>query len=294
MGAFFSDSNNNIVDIKENGSDKRLSDSLISLEITELQKQTGGIIDSLNEISNIDSLKLENKRYTKYDLFKILKELDSEYQTGGNDKEATNDSTLNDDKSIEHIKNVILKELETLKNNQTKQVGGVNCDCDNKIKKKSYKLNLNNIIIDDQLGGDFIINDSSSSKKKSKADKKSKANKKSKADKKSNDTSKKSKADKKSNDTSKKSKDSKKNTKKKSKKMSNTSLEKSDSSEFSVKTSESETTISSSSKSNHDESSKYSDSSKYFIRDSNTDISHEYSVKTSNSSDKKSNISDKK
>src|SRR3990167_2159590 len=153
----------------------------------------------INELQN----KTGRKRYTKYDLFAILKDLDTEVnQQGGgtDDKNGTNntddknvnkaylnkddnktfkdddDKYLNDDKSMEHIKSIILKELNELdelkKNNNSQQVGGNGCGCDGSGKKKnshklSSKLNLNNIIIDDmepkQLGGTIIIDASSSS-----------------------------------------------------------------------------------------------------------------------------------
>jgi hypothetical protein len=62
------------------------------------------------------------KRYTKYDLFKILRNLDLETETeqkgGNNDKNVNTESSLNDNESMEHIKNIILKELETLKKNK--------------------------------------------------------------------------------------------------------------------------------------------------------------------------------
>lgn len=118
------------------------------------------------------------KRYTKYDLFKILRDLDvdTEVQEGGANEESNveskNESSLNDDESMEHIKNMILKELSTLKNNKSKQVGGSGCGCSgsndsgNKNSQKlSTRLNKKKIVVDDdsqQHGGAVIIDDSSS------------------------------------------------------------------------------------------------------------------------------------
>ena len=89
----------------------------------------------------------------------MLKELDSDFQKGGLDSKSNVDtdgeSSLNDEKSIEHIKNVILKELENLKKNKSDMLGGnltnSKCGCDG-IKSDSEQ----------QIGGN-IIDDSSSS-----------------------------------------------------------------------------------------------------------------------------------
>ena len=121
--------------------------------------------------------KTGRKRYTKYDLFKILRNLDldtEDNQKGGGDDDVSDvKSSSNDEKSMEHIKNIILKELETLKTNKSQQLGGSGCSCNGTEDKKnsrklSSKLNFNNIIIDDddknkQLGGTIIIDASSSS-----------------------------------------------------------------------------------------------------------------------------------
>ena len=142
----------------------------------------GGFGVNLSETSDDILGGFENKtgrkRYTKYDLFKILRELDvdteAHQQGGGNDEgddETDVKSSLNDEKSMEHIKNIILKELETLKTNKSQQLGGSGCGCNgsgNKnTRKLSSKLNLNNIIIDNegdkQLGGTVLIDASSSS-----------------------------------------------------------------------------------------------------------------------------------
>lgn len=148
----------------------------------------GGFDVNLSETSDNGMGGLENKtgrkRYTKYDLFKILRDLDVDtevQQQGGNgngngnvgDDETDVKSSSNDEKSMEHIKNIILKELETLKTSKSKQLGGSGCGCDSSgdknknTRKVSSKLNLNNIIIDDednkQLGGTVIIDASSSS-----------------------------------------------------------------------------------------------------------------------------------
>ena len=141
----------------------------------------GGFGVNLSETSDMVFSGLENKtgrkRYTKYDLFKILRNLDldtEDNQKGGGDDDVSDvKSSSNDEKSMEHIKNIILKELETLKTNKSQQLGGSGCGCngieDKKNSRKlSSKLNLNNIIIDDdnknkQLGGTVIIDASSSS-----------------------------------------------------------------------------------------------------------------------------------
>jgi hypothetical protein len=143
-------------------------------------KVNSNLSETSDNIFNGLENKTERKRYTKYDLFKILRDLDVDTeapQQGGNpdgnpDSDNDDKSSLNDDKSMEHIKNIILKELETLKTNKSQQLGGSGCGCDGSGDKKnsrklSSKLNLNNVIIDDsetkQLGGTVIIDASSSS-----------------------------------------------------------------------------------------------------------------------------------
>lgn len=139
----------------------------------------GGFKNNLNLSETSDNILYElknktgRKRYTKYDLFKILRDLDIdtdvENQKGGGD-DSDNNTSLDDNKSMEHIKNIILNELETLKNNKSNQLGGNSCGCSGD-KKNSYKsnikFNMNNIIVDDdenkQLGGTVIIDASSSS-----------------------------------------------------------------------------------------------------------------------------------
>ena len=191
--------NKNLEKIMPKEEDNDTTDILESLDITEFKKPEeekkadeaepekkeqvggkksipllGGFGVNLSETSDEVFGGLENKtgrkRYTKYDLFKILRNLDvdtevSQQQGGGESDES-------DEKSMEHIKNIILKELETLKTSKSQQLGGSGCGCDGSGDKKnsrklSSKLNLNNIIIDDngdkQLGGTVIIDASSSS-----------------------------------------------------------------------------------------------------------------------------------
>ena len=112
------------------------------------------------------------KRYTKYDLFKILKDLDvdTEIQQQGGDNNDVNSDVKSDSDNANNIKNIILQELKSLETNN--QTGGLGCGCDESGEKKnshklSSKLNINKIIIEDmepkQLGGTVIIDDSSSS-----------------------------------------------------------------------------------------------------------------------------------
>ena len=204
--------NNNLKKIMPKEEDNDTTEILESLDITEFKKpdekesefkkseetkpekkeQVGGKksipllggygVNGVNLTETSDDIfgGLENKtgrkRYTKYDLFKILRDLDVDteaHQQGGGNDETDVKSSSNDEKSMEHIKNIILKELETLKTNKSQQLGGSGCGCDgsgdkNKnTHKLSSKLNLNNIIIDNegdkQLGGTVIIDASSSS-----------------------------------------------------------------------------------------------------------------------------------
>jgi len=180
--------------IVDNNKDNQKTTDIVETlnDLTEIHTQKGGSLKkqipllSNNETNSYETSEniiggFENttgrKRYTKYDLFKILRNLDLETeinQEGGNEN---TDSSLNDDQSMEHIKNIILKELETLKNNKSQQLGGSGCGCagsndsngvnGSNSKKLNSKLNLNNIIVDDdndkQVGGTIIIDGSSSS-----------------------------------------------------------------------------------------------------------------------------------
>lgn len=149
---------------------------LESLDITEFKNNNDGkkqipMVGGYSE-DEMESLKLPRKRYTKYDLFKMLKDLESDFQTGGNGEDDENDeddengSSLNDEQSMDNIKRVILKELQNLKENKSNQLGGNNCGCDNSKKNKNCNnehLNLNNVVVENQLGGNVILDDSSSS-----------------------------------------------------------------------------------------------------------------------------------
>lgn len=168
------DTLNSITEFKQTGGSKKKIPLLGGFE------NKGYLSDTSENIIGGFENKTGRKRYTKYDLFKILKNLDLETeinQEGGNEN---TDSSLNDDQSMEHIKNIILKELETLKNNKSQQLGGSGCGCagastgtgSNKSNKTNSrqlnsKLNLNNIIIDSEennlRGGTVIIDGNSSS-----------------------------------------------------------------------------------------------------------------------------------
>lgn len=126
----------------------------------------GGFYNNVD--SEIESEKLERRRYAKYDLFKMISDLESEIQKGGDNDE--NETSLNDEESMENIKKIILKELENLKKNKSEQLGGVGCGCDassNTNKKINTKFNLNNVVVDDDtnnlVGGNVIVVDDSSS-----------------------------------------------------------------------------------------------------------------------------------
>jgi hypothetical protein len=112
--------------------------------------------------NNILANNVNNKRYTKYDLFKILKDIDSEFQKGGKEENNSDEnSSLNDEKSMDHIKNIILKELENLKKNKSEQLGGAGCVCDG---TKQNKFSMKNVEVEQQIqGGGAIVIDNPSS-----------------------------------------------------------------------------------------------------------------------------------
>ena len=203
---------NNIKKLFNNNDDT--SDILDTLNLTDFNEEKkkplpmiGGFNNSSGLYTNSDDdNNLQRKRYTKYDLFKMLKEIDSEFQMGGNDEQDDNESSLNDEKSLEHIKSVILKELENLKNSKSQQLGGSGCGCDSGNKKKlASTKKLSNVNIDNQkqVGGTIMVDDSSSSTSStddsSSTDSDNEAGKKSKKSKKSSKKNKKSKSIKKYN-----------------------------------------------------------------------------------------------
>ena len=203
---------NNIKKLFNNNDDT--SDILDTLNLTDFneeKKKPLPMIGGFNNYSGLytnsdDDNNLQRKRYTKYDLFKMLKEIDSEFQMGGNDEQDDNESSLNDEKSLEHIKSVILKELENLKNSKSQQLGGSGCGCDSGNKKKlASTKKLSNVNIDNQkqVGGTIMVDDSSSSTSStddsSSTDSDNEAGKKSKKSKKSSKKNKKSKSIKKYN-----------------------------------------------------------------------------------------------
>lgn len=163
---------NNIKKLFNNDDDT--DDILDTLNLTEfkpvnnetVQKKSipmiGGYEDESDEKDKDN--KYSKKRYTRYDLFKILRDIDSDFQKGGDDDNTDDKTSLNDDKSMEHIKNIILKELENLKNNKAQQLGGNGCGCDG---TKPKKFNMKNVEIEDNMrmqnGGAIIIDDPSSS-----------------------------------------------------------------------------------------------------------------------------------
>lgn len=203
-------------------------DILETLNITELkprkqvvnQKKPLPLLGGANEPNDEDKNKHANrKRYNKYDLFKMLKDLDSEYQQGGGGED--DESSLDDAKSMEHIKSIILRELDALKKNKANKLGGSGCGCEgdktgkNKNKKMKQKSHYKNVVFEKapnkKMSGGYKDDSSSSSSttsistkgdsssttttseeagyksKKSKKTKKSKKSKKSKANKLYND-----------------------------------------------------------------------------------------------------------
>jgi len=171
---------NNIKKLFNNINEGDADDILESLDITEFKKDdnvkkpipmVGGFGYSDDE--EVDSAKLPRRRYTKYDLFRMLKDLESDLQTGGGDDDDNNnvDSSLDDEKSMDNIKRVILKELQNLKENKSQQLGGVGCDCNtSKENNRKAKLNMNNVVVEGQFGGNVIVDDSSSSTSSSSSD----------------------------------------------------------------------------------------------------------------------------
>jgi len=169
-----------ITEIEEKKAEKQKGGSKKKIPMLGGFKVNANLSETSDDIFNGLENKTGRKRYTKYDLFKILRDLDVDTevpQQGGNLDGNSDDNSVDksagnsdDDKSMEHIKNIILKELEILKTNKSQQLGGCGCDGSGDKKnshKLSSKLNLNYDVVDDsetkQLGGTVIIDASSSS-----------------------------------------------------------------------------------------------------------------------------------
>jgi len=74
------------------------------------------------------------QRYKKYDLSRLIENLENKIQDGGNVEDSY---TFSDNENMEQLKKVILKELDELKKNK---VGGSNCDCDNQKGGELYEV----------------------------------------------------------------------------------------------------------------------------------------------------------
>jgi hypothetical protein len=141
--------------------------SLTSLDITEFKENLkgGGEDDDKRSLPLSMSLRNDendnifkfNNRYQEHDLYRKIKQLELQCMVGGElttditDKEVSDFVSATDQEALNHIKNVILRELETLKNsgNMQKQIGG-NCGC-------------NEPTSGNNLSGGFSNKDSSSS-----------------------------------------------------------------------------------------------------------------------------------
>lgn len=139
--------------------------------------KTGG--NFLNGFQN----KTGRKRYTKYDLFKILKnlEVETDVQEGGDN--LNSDNTRENEKSeddMKRLKNIILAELDELKKKSNENglngLNGGGCGCsgskDNKTHNRTKDLNSNqdggdkrydNVVIDDSSSTSSSSDDSESS-----------------------------------------------------------------------------------------------------------------------------------
>ncbi len=108
--------------------------------------------DDSNNNRNTKFISSKN-RFNKYDLFKVINELENKKKVnrnlrGGNLEEDLSKSISNDD-AMEQVQKIILKELDKVSNN-TNMTGGGDCGCDGSknlsggAKKKNAKVNKNN------------------------------------------------------------------------------------------------------------------------------------------------------
>ena len=91
--------------------------------------------DNSTSSENNDNDQLGGKqRYKKYDLSRLIENLENKIQDGGNVEDSY---TFSDNENMEQLKKVILKELDELKKNK---VGGSNCDCNNQKGGELYEV----------------------------------------------------------------------------------------------------------------------------------------------------------
>ena len=152
------------------------SDILDSLNITEFKPDYNTPIKMPLPIlgGNRNNLKLNSStsRYAKYDIFKLINELEQNYQNGGSNGKENNDLTVNNnndeslssEQAMEHIKKIILKELKGLQGLKGIEQTGAGCGCD-AVKKNNIHKSIANLNQQGGLGSedDEDSDDSSSS-----------------------------------------------------------------------------------------------------------------------------------
>lgn len=107
----------------------------------EAIKMNGGFMNE-NIITTKD-------RYSKYNVFATIKEYDNKLQSGAgiDTLEATTVNPVADNKSMKHIKDIILEQLKELETN--KQNGSGNCGCDTTMPSRSNKKGGSKRLVDD-------------------------------------------------------------------------------------------------------------------------------------------------
>jgi hypothetical protein len=136
--------------------DKDTSEIISSLNITELHaKEPIPLIGGSNlQQVPITPRTAKRNRYSKYDIMKMIRDLDSEYQAGGGNSSDTDKSEDSDVKATKHIKNIILEEINKLKQTDQAQLTGGGCGCngnDKYLRKKNTKKN-NGLKVDQTEG----------------------------------------------------------------------------------------------------------------------------------------------
>jgi hypothetical protein len=115
------------------------SDTIGSLNLDSDKKDS----DKKEESTQKGGKNISKNRYNKYDVFTTIQKAEREFLVGGfNSDNETHEKTEEDnDKTMKHIKNIILDELNNLNHNILNQhgAGGCNCDKDDEKDKEETK-----------------------------------------------------------------------------------------------------------------------------------------------------------
>ncbi len=121
------------------------SDTIKEADLLSSAQQIGG---------NLDLKKISDKnRYSKYNIFNEIRKAETDFLGGFNSQthsEEEQEENSNNSKTVKHIRNIIMNELDNLNKETINQLGG-GCDCDKEEEEEK-----------EQIGGTLFISSSTS------------------------------------------------------------------------------------------------------------------------------------